>query len=104
MLRCYSCKRKNNRLTMAVFSNIADISALNAYIIYKEIDPNWMTKQKHTKRKCFLRELAISLASPYMEKRKKLPRKELSAVLLSILSIENTAGGKDNEAGPFKTS
>jgi len=53
MLSCYSCKRKNNRWTMAVFSNIINISALNAYIIYNEIDSNWKLTKKHTKRKCY---------------------------------------------------
>lgn len=33
MLTCYSCKRKNNRWTMAVFSNMIDISALNSYTV-----------------------------------------------------------------------
>ena len=47
-----------------------------------------MNKQKHTKRKSFLRELAISLASAYMEKWKKLPRNELSVTQDSQLKIQ----------------
>lgn len=102
MLSCYSCKRKNNRWTMAVFSNIIDISALNAYIIYNEIDPNWMQSQKHTKRKCFLRELAMSLASPYMEQRQKLPRNELSVAFLAKFATKNIDDINDSTPGPSK--
>ncbi|XP_049301866.1 piggyBac transposable element-derived protein 4-like [Bactrocera dorsalis] len=104
MLSCYSCKRKNNRWTMAVFSNIIDISALNSYILYNDIDPNWKQTQKHTKRKCFLHELAISLAKPYMEKRKKAqgtnylwhcfpnchPRIFLTLVIMMLAHQKNT--------------
>lgn len=104
MLSCYSCKRKNNRWTMAVFSNIIDISALNAYIIYNEIDPNWKLTQKHTKRKSFLHELAISLAMPYMEKRKKRPRNELSLIIQSKLLSKDIADPNDDTAGTSKNA
>ncbi|XP_031639747.1 piggyBac transposable element-derived protein 4-like, partial [Contarinia nasturtii] len=83
MLSCYSCKRKKNRGPMVVFSNIIDISALNAFIIFKEVSPNWQTTQKTTLRRNFLRELGYSLAQPYMDMRKGVPRSESSASLLS---------------------
>ncbi|XP_050321369.1 piggyBac transposable element-derived protein 4-like [Bactrocera neohumeralis] len=102
MLSCYSYKRKTNRWTMAVFSNIIDISALNSYILYNDIDPNWKKTQKHTKRKCFLHELAISLAKPYMEKRKKGAKNELSSALLYKLSFQNISDTSNNDTGPSK--
>ncbi|XP_031627785.1 piggyBac transposable element-derived protein 4-like [Contarinia nasturtii] len=83
MLSCYSCKRKTNRWPMVVFSNIIDISALNAFVIFKEVSPNWQTTQKTTLRRNFLRELGYSLAQPYMDMRKGVPRSESSASLLS---------------------
>lgn len=83
MLSCYSCKRKTNRWPMVVFSNIIDISALNALIIFKEVFPNWQTTQKTTLRRNFLRELGLSLSQPYMNMRKGMPRSESSASLLS---------------------
>lgn len=87
---------------MAVFSNIIDISALNAYIIYNEVDANWKQTQTSTKRKTFLHELAISLSKPYMEKRQKRPRNELSLAIFKKLSAQSTDESNDSEAGPSK--
>lgn len=88
MLSCYSCKRKTNRWPMAVFSNMIDISALNALIIFKEIHPNWQTTQKTTIRRNFLRELGLSLAKPYIAARKNKPRSAPSASLHSNISAD----------------
>ena len=85
MLSCYSSKRKTNNWPTAVFGNMIDISALNAYIIFKKINPNWHSNQK-TMRRIFLRELALSLATPYMNIRKGIPRTEPSASVLSAFS------------------
>ncbi|XP_065364356.1 uncharacterized protein LOC135957517 isoform X1 [Calliphora vicina] len=82
MLSCYSSKRKTNRWPMAVFANMIDISALNAMIIFKDVKPKWQTN-KPTMRRIFLRELGISLAKSYMTMRKRAPRTELAASLLS---------------------
>jgi len=87
---------------MTVFPNIINISALNAYIIYNEIDPNWKLTKKHTKREYFLHKLAILLASPYMENRKQLPRNISSTVLLPKLSTKNVTDTDNNEAGTSK--
>lgn len=88
MLSCYSCKRKTNRWPMAVFSNMVDISALNALIVFKDVNPNWQTN-KQTMRRVFLRELGLSLAKPYMAMRKGMPRTESAASLLSAVSRES---------------
>lgn len=88
MLSCYSCKRKTNRWPMAVFSNMIDISALNALIIFKDVNPNWQ-KNKQTMRRVFLRELGLSLAKPYMAARKGIPRTESAVSLLSAVSRES---------------
>lgn len=90
MLSCYSCKRKTNRWPIAVFSNIIDISALNALIIFKEIDPDWQTNQKATIRRNFLRELGLALAKPYMSLRAGKPRTSSSASLLSSVTLQET--------------
>ncbi|XP_036322141.1 piggyBac transposable element-derived protein 4-like [Rhagoletis pomonella] len=70
MLSTYSCKRKTNRWPMAVFSNIVDISALNALIVWMSVNKDWVDSQNKGRRKIFLLELGLSLAKPYMEHRK----------------------------------
>lgn len=47
-------------------------------------------------------ELAVSLAKPYMEKREKRPRNELSLAIYSKLSAQNIDDSNDSEAGPSK--
>lgn len=66
MIFCYTCKPKTNRWPMVVFANIIDISALNAYIIFKEMNRNWQTTSLKSMRRVFLHDLGISLAKPYM--------------------------------------
>ena len=56
MLRTYTCKRKTRRWPIAIFSNMLDISALNAYIIWTLINPDWNARKTH-KRRLFLEEL-----------------------------------------------
>ena len=40
MLSCYSYKRKANIWPIVVFYNIINLSALNAYPIYEELNPS----------------------------------------------------------------
>ena len=56
MLRTYTCKRMTRRWPIAIFSNMLDISALNAYIIWMLINPDWNAKKTH-KRRLFIEEL-----------------------------------------------
>lgn len=98
MLSCYSSKRKTNRWPMAVFSNIIDISALNAYIIFNEVCPNWQPKNVKSKRRNFLHELGVSLAKPYMANRNRMPRSESSASLLSSVSQESLPSSENSMA------
>lgn len=78
MISCYSCKRKCNRWPMAVFSNMIDISALNAYILYNDVSPNWKPKQTNKKRRCFLEQLGLDLAKNYMMMRSHQPKSTAS--------------------------
>lgn len=86
MLSGYTCKRKTGRWPMAVFANIIDISALNAFIIYKEVDPNWSIDKKTRARREFLPELGLSLAKPYMKNRNFIPRSKPLASIVEELS------------------
>ena len=77
-----------------------DISALNAYIIFKEVYPNWQTTQIQTMRRNFLRELGFALAKPYMTTRKGMPRTAPAASLLSSVSRESSISREDSPTIP----
>lgn len=83
MIGSYSTKRKTNRWPTVVFANILDISALNAYILFSEIDVSWAPTDRNRKRPEFLRQLALSLAKAHMMKRTRLPQQGFSAQLLT---------------------
>ena len=61
MTRNYSCKRKTRRWSLVVFYNMLDISAINAYVIWKALNPNWNSK-KSRKRRLYLLQLGKELA------------------------------------------
>lgn len=99
MLSCYSTKRKCNRWPMAVFSNIIDISALNAFILFKDVNPEWKTTQKHKRRKCFLHELALALAKNYIQKRRNEPKNEASiAIVRRLKGLEEDPTDTDDSS------
>lgn len=50
MLRTYSTKRRTRRWPVAVFYNMLDISALNAFIIWMSLNPHWNSKSTHRRR------------------------------------------------------
>ena len=50
MTRTYSCKRKTRRWPLVVFYNVLDISAINAYVIWKALNPNWNSNKSHKRR------------------------------------------------------
>lgn len=68
----YTCKRQTKRWPVALFSNIMDVSAYNAYVIWTEINPAW-NSNKLFKRRLFLEELGNEMIKPHIIRRKKLP-------------------------------
>lgn len=86
---------------MAVFANIIDISALNALVIFKEINPNWQTSQKTTIRRNFLRELGLSLSRPYMASRTGKPRSSSTMNLHEMASSSHVS--KRSKSVPLQT-
>lgn len=78
-----------NRWPMAVFGNIVDVSAFNAYIIYTSIDPSYKKKQMSYRRRFFIKDLATALTTPHIQRRKNLPSGSNAAELVkNIQSIE----------------
>jgi hypothetical protein len=66
MLRTYSTKRMTRRWPVAVFSNMLDISALDAYIVWILLNPEWKENRSH-KRRLFLHKLGKELAGTQKE-------------------------------------
>ncbi|XP_039537932.1 piggyBac transposable element-derived protein 4-like [Pimephales promelas] len=94
MVACYSCKRKTNRWPMVVFSTILDVSAINAFVVWREVNPSW-ERGKSIKRRLFLEQLGKALVSPQMERRQRVPRTPASAAILKRQQQHSS-----NEPGP----
>lgn len=76
----YRCKRKVNRWPMALFCDILDISAYNAFVIFISIFPLWNggVRDKTIRRHLFLVELDNALVEPYTTARKSRPHQSTS--------------------------
>ena len=75
---------------VAVFHNILDVSACNAYVVWTAIDPAW-NQGKCFKRKLFLAELGKDLVTPLIQRRQHLPRTPASGSLVRSLQAPATA-------------
>ncbi|KAL3979011.1 LOW QUALITY PROTEIN: HtrA serine peptidase 1 [Sarotherodon galilaeus] len=64
----YSCRRKTCRWPVALFHNMVDVAAYNAFVLWREIHPDWMAG-KLNKRRLFLERLGKALARPMIEDR-----------------------------------
>ncbi|KAJ8874579.1 hypothetical protein PR048_025445 [Dryococelus australis] len=58
MTRKYSCVPMTTRWPLRLFMGVIDITELNAYIMWKENNPDWH-KNIPRKRRCFLHELIL---------------------------------------------
>lgn len=77
VVSCYTCKRKTNRWPQVVFSNMVDISAYNAFVLFTAANDRWM-EGCLAKRRIFLENLGKQLVTPYIKSRKTLPRAPFS--------------------------
>ena len=83
-VRCYSSKRKTRRWPFALFRNLIDISAYNAYmyVLFTQIHPQFAAGASH-RRRIFLIELAtllLPLSPPPALPVDALPRRHASHV------------------------
>lgn len=93
----YRSKRKVNRWTVALFCNMLDVSACNAFIVYIAMNPDWNASKKNSRRRLFLIEVGESLCYSYMDKRKNTPRsKDAAALLRSVQGFPED----ENQPGP----
>ena len=56
------------RWPLVVFHNIIDVSSYSAFVIWRELNPDWMLG-KLNKRRVFLEQLGKALVSPFIERR-----------------------------------
>lgn len=87
MVRTYTCKRQTQRWPVALFSNLINISALNAYILWTEIHPQW-NGNKTYKRRLYLQQLGESLVRPCIVRRNRLPTAGASADVVRNIQAE----------------
>ena len=78
-----------NVVPNVVFSNMVDISALNAFILYSESDSLWAANDSNRRRPEFLRQLAMCLSEEYMLKRTVIAKDTFAAELLSQLQTSS---------------
>jgi hypothetical protein len=64
------------RWPIAIFSNMLGISALNAYIIWTLINPDWNARKTH-KRRIFIEELGKELIRPKVDPAESCSRRPI---------------------------
>ncbi|XP_038553198.1 piggyBac transposable element-derived protein 4-like [Micropterus salmoides] len=96
LVATYSCRRMTSRWPVAVFHNILDVSAYNAYVIWRETNPGWLSGHRN-KRRFFLEQLGKALVAPLIEKRRGLPRSEASLAL--VRCVRTAASANANASG-----
>ncbi|XP_038841602.1 piggyBac transposable element-derived protein 4-like, partial [Salvelinus namaycush] len=79
----YSCRRMTARWPLVIFHNILDVSSYNAFVIWREINPDWMPG-KRNKRRVFLEQLGKALVKPLIQRRQRLPRTEAASALVKV--------------------
>ncbi|KAL7399436.1 hypothetical protein ABVT39_024263 [Epinephelus coioides] len=94
----YSCRRMTARWPMAVFHNMLDVSSYNAFVIWREVNPDWMPG-KRNRRRVFLEELGKALVAPLIRRRKRAPHAEAAAALVKAVCVVGGTrpGGTDGD-------
>ncbi|XP_047206254.1 uncharacterized protein LOC124858308 [Girardinichthys multiradiatus] len=96
----YSCRRMTACWPLIIFHNIIDVSSYNAFVIWREINPTWMS-HKQNKRRLFLEQLGKALVTPLIERRKQVPRTEPSAAVVKAIP---SPGAPDQPEDPSTTA
>ena len=75
-----------------MFHNILDVSAYNAFVLWRELRSQWM-RDKLYRRRVFLEQLGKALVTPLIERQRCLPRTEASAALVKATTSRAAAAG-----------
>ncbi|XP_052360982.1 piggyBac transposable element-derived protein 4-like [Oncorhynchus keta] len=94
----YSCRRMTARWPLVVFHNILDVSSYNAFVIWREVKPDWMPG-KRNKRRVFLEQLGKALVKPLIQRRQHLPRTEAASALVKVLQSATAAPPEQQRQG-----
>nr|XP_023677336.1 piggyBac transposable element-derived protein 4-like [Paramormyrops kingsleyae] len=97
----YSCQRRTCRWPVAIFFNMIDIAAYNAFVIWGELNPTWKQGRRQYRR-LFLGELGKALVTPAIEKRERLPRSSSAAAIVKatrVLASTSAEGTVQNGGG-----
>lgn len=68
IVRNYTCKRKTDRWPMTIFYNMLDAAAFAAFCQTEIVQPEWCNK-KSERRKIFLKQLCVDIASAHVIRR-----------------------------------
>ena len=102
MVKEYSCKRQTKRWPVELFMNMDDISSINAFVLWKDIHPNWKEAYTH-QRRLFLLRLGKLLVEPMMKRRLNDPsiRNTQSIKTLEMMTkcLENIAEEMEEDTG-----
>ncbi|XP_031346863.1 piggyBac transposable element-derived protein 4-like [Photinus pyralis] len=93
MVAEYSCNRQSKRWPAVMFMNLIDIAAVNAFVLWQNLNPEWNASYLD-KRRLFLLELAKELVGPHIRNRvgdpaiycrlTKMTRNNINSVLETI--------------------
>ncbi|XP_063324883.1 piggyBac transposable element-derived protein 3-like [Pelmatolapia mariae] len=78
----YSCRRKTSRWPLALFYNLLDVSAYNAFVLWKARHPEWESTKTH-QRRVFLEELGHMPVTPEIARRPCAPRSKAAAAIVA---------------------
>ena len=71
MVQTYTCRRQTRQWPLNLFFNLLDITALNAYTIFRQVHPDHQSTQGSRRRR-FITDLANSLIMRHMTTRQKI--------------------------------
>ncbi|KAM4038566.1 uncharacterized protein ACNLHF_016923 [Anomaloglossus baeobatrachus] len=99
----YTCQQMTRRWPMVVFSNILDVAAYNAFVLWTHIHQGWISKKKN-KRMMFLEELGRSLIKAHIDQRERVPRDPAAAALVRQLQSSTSASPTPRASSPASSS
>lgn len=87
MARTYTCKRQTRRWPLTLFFNLLDVAAINAYILFLELNPTYNT-WRNDLRRLFLKDLAKELLMPHMLKRSETTQHRHVKEAMKLCGVE----------------
>lgn len=79
----YTTKHKTNRWPYALLCNVINVSAVNLYVWWLEVNSDWNANKKY-KRRLTLEELGLSLVNPETLRRTKITRGDPSRLVKAL--------------------